>query len=332
MQKGHPLQISQILPFGLTVDDVLIGILLLGLLMVIWSIAQYLMERDRFAPRLKMIQERRSELKNEMLSAPSRRKKPGAEVQLTFIRRVVVSLKLLQQHKGDALQQKMLHAGFRSKDAIIIYVFAQTVLPILTLALSLSLAPINWDDPFTVPQAKYWLIVLVSSYFGMKFPDIIVSRAKKKRLHSIRKALPDALDLMMICAEAGLSLAAALDRVARELARMSPVLAEEFSLTSVELGFLPDRATALKHLADRTGLQEVRGFVNVIAQTEKYGTPIAQALRVLSKEFRQQRMLRAEQKAARLPAMMTVPMIVFILPTLFIIVLAPAVIGVMDVM
>ena len=119
------------------------------------------------------------------------------------------------------------------------------------------------------------------------------------------------------------------DRVARELGRMNPELAEEFSLTSVELGFLPDRSQALRHLAERTGLKEIRGFVNVIAQTEKYGTPVAQALRVLAKEFRTERMLRAEQKAARLPAMMTVPMIVFILPTLFIIVMAPAVISVM---
>jgi tight adherence protein C len=111
---------------------------------------------------------------------------------------------------------------------------------------------------------------------------------------------------------------------------MSPELAEEFSLTSVELGFLPERAVALKHLGERVDIKEMRGLVNVIVQTEKYGTPIAQALRVLSREFRTERMLRAEQKAARLPALMTVPMIVFILPTLFIIVMAPAIIGVMD--
>ena len=111
---------------------------------------------------------------------------------------------------------------------------------------------------------------------------------------------------------------------------MNPELAEEFGLTSVELGFLPERVIALKHLQERVNMPEIRGFVNVIAQTEKYGTPIAQALRVLSKEYRTQRMLRAEQRAARLPAMMTVPMIIFILPTLFIVVMAPAVISIMD--
>ncbi|MBY0354734.1 MAG: type II secretion system F family protein, partial [Rickettsiales bacterium] len=172
--------------------------------------------------------------------------------------------------------------------------------------------------------------VLGLSYLSARLPELIVSNTKAKRHNSLRKGLPDALDLMMICAEAGLSLTAALDRVSRELSRVSPELAEEFGITSVELGFLPDRATALKHLAERTELKEIRGFVNVIAQTEKYGTPIAQALRVLAKEYRTERMLRAEQKAARLPALMTVPMIVFILPTLFVIVMAPAVISMMD--
>ncbi len=131
---------------------------------------------------------------------------------------------------------------------------------------------------------------------------------------------------MTICAEAGLSLATMLDRVSRELAIAYPEIAEEMAMTSVEIGFLPDRNQALSNLAERCTLREVRGIVSVFIQTEKYGTPIAQALRVLSAEFRQARMLRAEQKAARLPALMTVPMIVFILPTLFIVILAPAIV------
>lgn len=332
MQPGQPLQISQLLPFGLSTTDALIIALALGIFLVIWSIASYLMERDRFAPRLKMIQERRQELKSEALAASTRRKKPQEDARLTFMRRVVKQLKLLQQHQIGGLQQKLVAAGYRSKDAVTVFAFAKLVSPILGLIIGFAVAEIDWNHPFNTDGAEQWLIVIGISVVFTRLPEVIVSNAKSKRQHSIRKALPDALDLMMICAEAGLSLAAALDRVARELSRMSPVLAEEFSLTSVELGFLPDRATALKHLAERTEIQEVRGFVNVIAQTEKYGTPIAQALRVLAKEFRTQRMLRAEQKAARLPAMMTVPMIVFILPALFIVVMAPAIISVMGVM
>lgn len=331
MQRGHPLQIEQVLPFGMTGDEVLIVLLSLGLLMVAWSIGQYLFERDRFTPRLKMIQERRNELKQHALHRPANRRKPVMEGQVTLIRRIVSALKLLQQHQVTGLQQKLQVAGYRSKDAVIFFAFAKLAAPILGLILALLLVEIDWSQPFTTGEATHWLGILVISYLAARLPEVLVANKKAKRLHSLRKALPDALDLMMICAEAGLSLAAALDRVSKELSRMSPVLAEEFSLTSVELGFLPDRATALKHLAERTELQEMRGFVNVITQTEKYGTPVAQALRVLAKEFRTQRMLRAEQKAARLPALMTVPMIVFILPALFIVVMAPAIIGVMDV-
>jgi tight adherence protein C len=164
------------------------------------------------------------------------------------------------------------------------------------------------------------------AYFGFKLPGLLVVNARTKRFYAIQKSLSDTLDLMMICAEAGLSLAAALDRVARELGGTYPEMAEELSLTSIEMGFLPDRKRALLNFTERVDMPEIRGITGVLIQTEKYGTPIAQALRVLASEFREQRMLRAEQKAARLPAIMTVPMIIFILPTLFIVVMAPAII------
>ncbi len=331
MTPGQPLQLADLLPFGLRMDDVIVLAAAVAMFMIVWSIGQIFFQRDRLAPRLKAIAARRAELKGEMTAA-RRRKKMGKADTMTVVRQIVRQLKLLQQHQTDQLQQKLTQAGYRSKDAIIIFAFAKLVMPFVGLALGIFLSGIDWHDPFTTKQATGWLILLGLGYFCARLPEILVANSKSKRHHSIRKALPDALDLMMICAEAGLSLAAALDRVARELGRMSPELAEEFSLTSVELGFLPDRGTALKHLGERVDTKEMRGLVNVIAQTEKYGTPIAQALRTLSKEYRTERMLRAEQKAARLPAMMTVPMIVFILPTLFIIVMAPAIIQVIDTM
>jgi tight adherence protein C len=328
--KQNPMQLDDFLPFGMGVDEVLIATSSVGIVMIVWAIGQYIIERDRFAPRLKMIQERRAELKGQMMAAKRRNKAHGGGDTITLVRHIVAKLKLLQQHQVGQLQSKLTNAGYRSKDAIIVFAFAKLIMPFVGLALGFLLANIDWDNAFVRAQAKGWLIVLGMAYFCARLPEIIVANARAKRYQALRKGLPDALDLMMICAEAGLSLSAALDRVAREMARVSPELAEEFGLTSVELGFLPDRAVALSHLYERAALPEIRGFVNVIAQTEKYGTPIAQALRVLSKEYRMQRMLRAEQKAARLPAMMTVPMIVFILPTLFIIVMAPAVISIMD--
>lgn len=329
MQKGQPLRIDDIMPFGMSLDDVLIAVAATGIFMIVWSIGTIFVERDRFGPRLKAIAERRAELKGEMTAA-RRRKKKGSTDTMSFMRQVVQQLKLLQQHQVDALQAKLIQAGYRNKDAIIVFAFAKLVMPFVGLALGILSSGIDWGHPFDSDQLTGWLILLGLGFLGARAPDLVVSNARSKRYHAIRQGLPDALDLMMICAEAGLSLAAALDRVARELGRVNPQLAEEFSLTSVELGFLPERVMALKHLGERVDIKEVRGFVNVIAQTEKYGTPIAQALRVLAKEYRTERMLRAEQKAARLPALMTVPMIVFILPTLFIVVMTPAVIGIMD--
>jgi tight adherence protein C len=166
--------------------------------------------------------------------------------------------------------------------------------------------------------------------FGFMGPDLFIKNAISKRQTAMRKGLPDALDLMVICAEAGLSLDAMLKRVSEEFAQSSPELAEELQLTSLEVGFLPDRRQALQNLNNRTNMPGIRGVVNALIQSDKYGTPLAQSLRVLSHEFREERMLRAEEKAARLPAMMTVPMIVFILPPLFIVLIGPAILRVID--
>ncbi len=154
----------------------------------------------------------------------------------------------------------------------------------------------------------------------------------KSRQNRLRRQLPDGLDLLVICAEAGLSLDAALTRVSREIGFSAPDLADEIGLTAVELGFLPNRRQALMNLAKRTELPAIRGVVNTLVQTERYGTPLAHSLRVLSAEFREERMLKAEEKAAKLPATLTVPMILFILPTLFIVLVGPAIIQVMDTM
>ena len=159
---------------------------------------------------------------------------------------------------------------------------------------------------------------------GYKGPEIYLKNLITKRTDAIRKGLPDALDLLVICAEAGLTVDAAFGRVARELGRAYPELGDEFTLTSIELSFLTDRRMAFENLAYRVNLEAVRGVVTTMIQTEKYGTPLASALRVLSAEFRNERMMRAEEKAARLPAIMTVPLILFILPVLFIVIIGPA--------
>jgi tight adherence protein C len=178
-----------------------------------------------------------------------------------------------------------------------------------------------WPDMTPIKRSGFTMAALI---LGYKAPDLFVQNKRQKRTDAIRKGLPDALDLLVICAEAGLTVDAAFSRVSRELGRAYPELGEEFALTSIELGFLTERRQAFENLAYRVNLEAVKGVVTTMIQTEKYGTPLASALRVLSAEFRNERMMRAEEKAARLPAIMTVPLILFILPCLFIVILGPA--------
>ena len=165
---------------------------------------------------------------------------------------------------------------------------------------------------------------------GYKGPELYIGNLISKRTDAIRKGLPDALDLLVICAEAGLTVDASFNRVARELGRAYPELGDEFALTAIELSFLSERRQAFENLAWRVNLEAVKGVTTTMVQTERYGTPLASALRVLSAEFRNERMMRAEEKAARLPAIMTVPLILFILPVLFVVILGPAACSIAD--
>jgi len=208
------------------------------------------------------------------------------------------------------------------------YLFAR-----LTLPLAFALATLL--DGYTlhllpIPENLRLLASAGAAVFGFFGPGIYIKNLTNKRQKRMQLGLPDCLDLMIICAEAGLSLDATLVRVSREMQSACPDLAEELAITSAELTFLPDRRQAFENLNTRTDMSAVRGVVNTLMQTAKFGTPLAQSLRVLATEYRDARMFKAEEKAARLPAMMTVPMIVFILPTLFIVLMGPAALGILD--
>lgn len=172
--------------------------------------------------------------------------------------------------------------------------------------------------------------VIGVGYLGFYAPNIYISNRMGKRQHSIKRAWPDALDLMLICVESGISIEAAMRRVSEELGEQSPALAEEMVLTTAELSFLPDRRVALENLATRTQIELVRSVTQALIQADRYGTPVAQALRVLAQEGRDERMNEAEKKAAALPPKLTVPMILFFLPVLIAVILGPAGIQVAD--
>ncbi len=328
MTPGQPLSISDFLPAGMSEDELYTAIAAVIAFGMVWIIGNGLIQRDRLTPRLKAIQERRKELRSAMIT-PQRRKKP-VQKNTDWMKSLVTNLKVLKDSQAERVTQTLIQAGFRSKDAITVYAFGKLTMPFIGLFLGVFLSGIKWDNPFVLDEAVGWLILLSVGFIFARAPDFIVNRARKKRYHKIRRALSDTLDLLLICAEAGLSLAAAMDRVAKELGNAYPHMAEELSYVCVEIGFLPERSTALKHFAERVDIPEIRSIVNVLLQTEKYGTPVSQALRVLSKDFRTERMLHAEQKAAKLPALMTVPMIVFILPTLMVVIIAPAIIAILN--
>ena len=226
-------------------------------------------------------------------------------------------------------QVKLMQAGIRSKDWAVAVIFGRLMLPIVFGGIMLFV--VYGTDTFAAwtPLKRYGLVA-ITFVLSYKAPDIYLKNKITKRSDAIRKGLPDALDLLVICAEAGLTVDAAFHRVAKELGRAYPELGDEFTLTAIELGFLTERRQAFENLATRVDLDAVRGVITTMIQTEKYGTPLASALRVLSGEFRNERMMRAEEKAARLPAIMTIPLILFILPTLFIVILGPAACSISD--
>jgi tight adherence protein C len=277
------------------------------------------------AKRVKALNERREQLKAGIVASTSKRRKKisnKSEAADKF-RTALGSMKMLQDEQVQKAQKKLMQAGIRAKDLAFVVIFARLVLPIVfggTVMVGVYL--LDWFPDWG--SFKKYALVAGSLILSYKAPDLYLQNRIQKRSHAIRKGLPDALDLLVICAEAGLTVDAAFNRVARELGKAYPELGDEFALTSIELGFLTDRRMAFENLSARIDLESVRGVVTTMIQTEKYGTPLASALRVLSAEFRNERMMRAEEKAARLPAIMTVPLILFILPVLFIVILGPA--------
>jgi len=314
------------------IDAATIATMMMGMALVAVMVAMYAATtaRNPMAKRVKALNERREQLKAGITASTRKRTQLNQTSRATDrMRSLLGSLKMLQDKQLKDAQIKLMQAGIRSKDAAIAVIFARMVLPIViggTFAFGVYV--LDWFP--TWGGFKHYMLVAGALLLSYKAPDLFVNNRVTKRTAAIRKALPDALDLLVICAEAGLTVDAAFGRVSRELGKSYPELGDEMALTAIELGFLTDRRIAFENLAQRVNLDSVRGVVTTMIQTEKYGTPLASALRVLSAEFRHARMMKAEEKAARLPAIMTVPLILFILPVLFIVILGPAACSISD--
>lgn len=322
------MNFANLIPFGLTAADaitVMAGLAAFTMVIVVWNST---IIRDPMRGRVKTLMARRDALKAGY-TAPRKRPHPARHVKsVGLMREVVKKFNLVRQEKTVKTQEQLAKAGWRSKDAMIVFLFFKLVLPLIIGLLAIIL--IYGLDIFPWAPLTKMMIAICTILFSAMGPNIFLSNKIAKRKEAVQKALPDALDLLVICAEAGLTLDSALGRVGRENAKACPELADEFSLTAIELGFIPERRQALNNLAKRVELPAIKAVTATLVQAEKYGTPLASSLRVLSAEFRNERMMRAEEKAAKLPAIMTIPLILFIMPTLFIVLMGPAACQVAD--
>jgi tight adherence protein C len=293
------------------------------------TLAMPLLSNDTLAKRMKSVSSERERIRQrERALAKSQQARGLRHESKAYMKNVVDKFSLSKWLNTEDAKMKLASAGFRGPQAEITFLFFRLVAPV-----GFFVAALFYNYFLGDPEASGLMqaaIVIGATYLGIKAPELFISNTITNRQASMRRAFPDALDLMLICVESGMSIEHAFRKVGQEIGTQSIPLAEEFALATAELSYLPDRRLAYINLATRTGLDSVKQISTVLIQAEKYGTPLGQALRITAQESRDSRMMEAEKKAAALPPKLTVPMIVFFLPVLMVVVLAPAAIQVMQ--
>ncbi len=290
------------------------------------TLAAPFFENDKLKARIKSVGVERERLRAQQKAQFSsesrlRDKKPGG-----LVPQLVELLNLRRVFQADESKDLLRQAGFRNDGQMTTFLALRVISPILVCIITYIYSSTVFAD--RIPPQMRFVTAFVGLLLGYYLPLIIVKNYVQKRQASIKRAWSDALDLLLICVESGMALEPSLIRVSREIGVQSVPLAEELTLTVAELSYLQDRRKALENLAKRTGLETVRSVVTSLIQSERYGTPLGTALRVLAQENRDSRMSEAERKAAALPPKLTVPMILFFLPVIFVVILAPAMIQV----
>jgi tight adherence protein C len=284
------------------------------------------LDRNQLGSRMKAVSERREELRLRHHAQLNKRNSLRTE-PVSFMKNTVERFKLTNILESEDTRDKLAMAGKRGQAPLIAFMFFRFVMPPIVFLAALFYLFVMTHFAWT--GFNKLLAAIGAALFGFFLPDIFVSNLIQKRQASIMKAFPDALDLMLICVESGMSIEPAFSKVAQEIGLQSADLAEELALTTAELSYLPERSQAFDNLARRCGHPGVKAVSAALNQAEQYGTPLGQALRVTAQENRDMRMMEAEKKAAALPAKLTVPMILFFLPCLFVVSLGPAVMRVM---
>lgn len=278
----------------------------------------------QFKRRMAAVKDHRAGLRAQRLSTD----KAGSDRNLELMKGALEKFKMSDKLWDDSLRMKLARAGRRDRADLVRFLFMQIALPPV-----LALGALAYYHFFVKPEEpdilNYAMAAVGGFALGYFLPGILLENARGKRQQKILLGYPDALDLLVICVEAGMSMEQSFNRVSQEIGAFCTELAEEMTLTTAELSYLGDRRQALENLAQRTGLAQVKAVTSALIQAERYGTSVAQALRVVSAESRMERLARVEQKAASLPTKMTIPMMVFFLPTLFIVIIGPAIIQMM---
>ncbi len=292
------------------------------------TVTMPLLSRDRMAYRMKSMATERDKMRATRLAEFSREGQSRLrQTPKGFMQEIVNRFNLRKAFDSDEVRDLLKMAGLRGQAPLVAYMFFRLVMPIIVtiVALIYLFGIANLQHP---PIAKFGMAI-AAGYCGFYLPNVFLKNLVQKRQASITQAFPDALDMLLICVQAGMSIEAAFGKVSKEVSSQSLELAEEFSLTTAELSYLQDRRIAFENLGKRTGIAGIKAVATALIQAERYGTPVGQALRVMAKENRDMRMSEAERKAAALPPKLTVPMIIFFLPVLFVVILGPAIIQVM---
>ena len=288
----------------------------------IFTIAAPIFDTDPLGQRMKAVSDERARIRMRERERLNNDKGKLRDDSNESLKQIVARFGLMRWVGAEEDRMRLAQAGYRRSTTQYTFLVARVVCPIGMLLFGGMYLFFMLPDHYAV-TTKIGAVIAVG-YLGFKLPDIWLSNEVKKRQASIRAAFPDALDLLLICVEAGMPIEQAFKRVSEEIGAQSVPLAEELAVTTAELSYLPHRRGAYEALAQRTGLDDVRNITTVMIQAESYGTPLGTALRVVSQESRDTRMMLAEKKAAALPPKLTVPMILFFLPVLFAVILTPA--------
>jgi tight adherence protein C len=314
---------------GFSIEQIVTVLAFVGAFATVLALAMPFLQRDHRAARLRTISRAREDMSRQQAKQrEARTARWRTKKSINLLQVLVERLSLEKMIAPKGLKQKLVQAGYRQPYAAKVYVglrFLMAVGAAVGAFAYMTLVIPGQLEPF-----QRLIVQFGAPLVGFYLPHLLVVNQATKRRKEMQLVFPDALDLLVICSEAGLSIEAAFQRVTNEMEEVSPILAEEFGLTSAELAFLGDRRRAYVNLSERSGVPAAKSLAVTLLQSEKYGTSVRQALRVLAQENRTERLMTAERKAAALPAKLTVPMIVFFLPVLMMVIMGPAIIKVMQ--